>query len=88
MRDEDKIKETAGKDEDKDEEEKRNKTSITRAASLTRVDEERKEKQEQKENDKTTNERGGINEWIDHDELYKDRIHLDETVPVTQEQKP
>ena len=52
------------------------------------MDEERKEKQEQKENEKTTKERGGINEWIDHDELYKDRIHLDETVTVTQEQKP
>ena len=52
------------------------------------MDEERKEKQEQKENEKTTKERGGINELIDHDELYKDRIHLDETVPVTQEQKP
>ena len=61
MRDEGKIKETAGKDDDNDEE--RKEAGLSRAAGLTREDEERKEKQEQEEKDKEVTEKGGLNQW-------------------------
>ena len=53
----------------------------------TKEEEKRKEKREQKEKEKEGKERGRLGEWIDHEELDNDRMHLDETVPVTEEQR-
>ena len=85
-----KIKETHHKDADEDDEEERNETGLKGDGRLSREDDKRKERQEQEERDKEVKENGvtvgSIKDWIDHDKMNKDTIHLDDTVPVTSEQ--
>ena len=76
------------KEEDDDEEKpKRKKLSSDRASRLTKDVEKRKELQDQKEKEIEEKERGGQSERIDHEEMDWDRFHLNETVPVTEEQR-
>ena len=76
-------KEMRGKEDDDEEESKKKKSSSKRASRLRKDEEKRKEIQDQKEKEIEETERGGQSEWIDHTQRDWDRMHLNETVPVT-----
>ena len=75
------------KEDDDEGKPKRKKLSSDRASRLTKDVEKRKKWQDQKEKEIEEKERGGQSEWIDHEEMDWDRFHLNETVPVTEEQR-